>query len=316
MKFTIGWFTNRLDPRFEWFFNSLSNQLAPDDQVRVIAIDFYANTPLRSETLLKDCREDSRITVEFHPPAPNVWNGPHRLTKENHFNAAGARNTAVCLCEDEHLVIADDLSVLMPGWVQAVKEALRRGGITLGCYRKVYDMRVNDGHLEHFRHHEQGMDHRVAHLKTHGPQRAYPSWFYGCSVVLPIEAVMQTNGFPEALCASLAYEDTGMSLMLSNNGWSFLIDPRMMTYESEELHHQPGQHFVRLDPCRGDPNAVPRDDMSHAMLRILEHAKNHPNYFGPEGIRGLRQRVLRGEPFPIMTIPEHCWFTGKLLKDL
>jgi len=72
----------------------------------------------------------------------------------------------------------------------------------------------------------------------------------------------------------------------------------------------------REDPCRGDPHANPRDDKSHALVRLVEKLKHHPNYFGAEGIRGLRKRVLAGEPFPAATIPEHCWFTGKLLSEL
>ena len=58
------------------------------------------------------------------------------------------------------------------------------------------------------------------------------------------------------------------------------------------------------------------DDQSHAVLNIALRSKYHPNYFGDEGIAGLRNRSLSGEPFPMVGIPEHEWYTGTALKYL
>ncbi len=318
MRLTIAWFTNRRDPKLDWFLDSVLSQAEPWDDIRFIIVDFYASEPGRLIGILGDSFASALGNQITHvEPMPSVWNGRHRLTKDNWFNAAGARNTAICLCPDDHLVFADDLSVALPGWLNAAKEAVRRGGITLGCYQKVKNLVVKGGIATSFDEFEDGKDHRLKLLPNQdGPQFAYQSWFYGCSFVSPIESLLAIGGFSDALTATHGYEDGVASVMLRNNGITMEIDPRMKTFESEELHHVHGNHFRRWDPCRGDPNARPRDDASHAMMNIASAVKFHPNHFGEEGIRGLRQRVLRGEPFPIMKTPEHHWFTGKHLSEI
>lgn len=41
-----------------------------------------------------------------------------------------------------------------------------------------------------------------------------------------------------------------------------------------------------------------------------------PNYYGEGGLRAVRNRVLNGEPFPIIQVPDADWFDGQLLKEI
>lgn len=108
----------------------------------------------------------------------------------------------------------------------------------------------------------------------------------------------------------MGYQDVVAGAMLAKHNVKFWFDPRMMTYESDELHHQPGQHFLRVDPGKS-PN-----DKSHKILEMVAGGRiKAPNYFGPGGLREFRERTLRGEPFPIVQIPDREWFTGTPLSE-
>lgn len=134
---------------------------------------------------------------------------------------------------------------------------------------------------------------------------------YGCSLAAPVEAILKANGWPAWDCAGMGYEDSIAGLMMGRNGYLFRYDPRMMTYESDELHGQ-GKPFRRDDP------GVSPNDKSHKLLEIHASTTKCRNEFG-EGIASLadlRQRILSGGQFPIPTTPTHEWFTGKPLPDL
>lgn len=133
---------------------------------------------------------------------------------------------------------------------------------------------------------------------------------YGCSLVAPVEAFLSINGFPEALCDGMGFEDVIAGIMLAKKGYSFQYDCRMLTLEDDDLHSQ-------LPIMKRSDYGVSPNDKSHAVLSIAQTGDGwHPNYFGEDGIRGLRKRVLSGDPFPICRIPEHEWYTGKPLNEL
>lgn len=304
---TIAYTTGRMEPKIEWFFESLHRETRGDcSDLDIIAVDSYFGTPGRHP----NCTLQEFRHVE---PKPTVWQGPGRLTKENWFAKCNALNTALCLAKGPWIAFVDDLSVLMPGWLSAAREAIAGGYVACGAYRKVKNMVVEKGQLVSFDDHPSGNDHRLAAAPTKRPCGS--SWMYGCSTVAPLEAWLEINGAPEALCDGMGYEDTTIGRMMMNNGRQLVFDPALMTYESEELHFV-GPRMRREDPCKGDPNAKPRDDKSHALVRISQTLKAHPNYFSEGGIRGLRERVQAGEPFPQAGIPEHEWFTGQRLADL
>lgn len=305
---TIAYMTNRRDPRIEWFFDSLAWQArAVGWSPNVIVVDFYADEPGRRETIR--AKLPIGFTLTHVPPKPTVWQGPHRLTSRDYFAASNARNTAVCLAPDGWIAYVDDLSVLLPGWLERAFAAVERNQITAGSYEKVYELRVHDGHVVGFRASPQGRDTRYQQGSDTAPVRLGGGAMYGCSVVMPVEALLAINGWDED-CDSMGSEDSICGLMLEFSGWEVYYDRRMRTFESEEAHYfdKPFLRIIKNSPA----------DASWAMLDSVRFGGRHraPNYFGPDGLRGLRARVQAGEPFPIMTIPEHHWCDGQPIREM
>lgn len=300
MTLTIAYITSRQDPKVEWFYDSLRRQLIPQERLTIIVVDYYApTTPIILNSVnLPHCK------VIATAPKPSVWQGAHRLTKEDWFAASNARNTALCLAMDGYLAYVDDLSVLMPGWLAAVREHMVAGRFAFGAYQKVKNLVVESGKPISFEVHAR--DNRI-------PQVSAPvtpcsgRWLYGCSVCGPTEHFLQVGGWPE-FCDGLGFEDCIMGHALQNLGFQMVYDTRMMTLESEE-HHHTGKVFKKSDYGQS-PN-----DKSHAALGIGKQSRYFENYY-EGGIRRMREEVLSGKPFPIARNPQHCWFTSKHLSEL
>lgn len=302
---TIAYMTSRRDCRIEWFLDSLQNQMKPTDSIRVVVVDFWNDE--RPEGWLSEYPSESLIRTA---PKPNVWQGKYKLTKEDWFAASNARNTALCLATDGWIAYVDDLSVLMPHWLQSVREAMNGTKIVLGAYKKVKHLKVEKGIAVSYEEFANGIDSRWPKGRDDKPVTAAGSWLYGCSLAGPVEAFLKVGGWPEALCDSLGSEDYIEGIMLEKAGYEFLYDRRMLTLESDELHWQL-PIMVRTD------KGVSPNDKSHAVLKMaMGGMKFHPNHFGDEGIRGLRQRILRGEPFPFYGIPQHDYYDGQPLSEM
>lgn len=311
MKFTIAYMTCRREPHIEWFLQSLARQCSDVSQ-KIIIVDFYADEPGRREKFAS--LNTGGFQIRHVTPMPSVFQGKHRLTCGNFFDASGSRNTAICLCEDDRIAFIDDLTVLAPEWYSSAKEAVTRAGYTFGSYRKVNNLRVSEGVITGFSDQPNGHDVRRSRVKyIDRPAPCHPDWLFGCSLVVPVESVLQAGGWPEKLCAGMGYEDSAFARIVRNRREPTTFDPRMMTYESEEDHHIPGDRFHRMDPCRCHPCTPVRDDKSHAMLRAVESATVIDNGYD---IRALRKHVLSGGDFPVPTGPTHEWFTGFALGEL
>lgn len=310
MTLTIAYFTNRPDPKIRWFFDSLHRETGGDyTGIKVVVVDFFYGTPGRHP----GC-DLNKVPLTHVAPKPCVWQGPHRLTQQDYFAASNARNTAICHAPDGWIAFVDDLSVLLPGWLNAVREAMREGYIVFGAYKKMKKLIVDNGNVVSYEEFPGGVDSRWNSGRDDRPVTAAGSWLFGCSLAAPVSALVAIGGFPE-ICDGLGMEDCTAGMMLQNRGYNFKYDRRMLTYESEEDHAQLPV-FIREDPCIGDPAARPRNDMSHAALKILQGAKNHPGYFSDGGIAALRQHILAGGEFPIQQHPQHRWFDGIELSKL
>jgi len=296
---SICYFTNRTEPHIEWFLDSLQRQLN-GDSVELIIVDF-----LKLLRPFPFCfRGDVDVDIIHVVPKPSIWQGPHRLTKEDWFDASGARNTAVCLAKGSHIVFVDDLSVLLPGWMDCVRQSIRENYIVFGAYKKMKNLVVENGVVKSFTEHAPDSRLRSA---TGDQTSCGGSWLYGCSLCLPVEAALSVNGFPEDLCGGLGFEDSLFGIALGNTGkYSFRYDRRMMTYESEE------DHFVDK-PFRKTDKGVSPKDKSHSALSIANQSKWFPNQFN---LREMRDAVQRGEPFPIPQNPQHDWFDGQLISEM
>lgn len=296
-----------MEPRIEWFFDSLQNETKEDYRdIKVVVVDFWAE----ERKLL-----NPHAAITHVPPKPTVWQGRHRLTRENYFAASNARNTAICLAEDGWIAFVDDVSVLLPGWLEAVRRGMAENYIVLGAYKKVKDLVVTQGEVKSFTPFPPGVDSRWG---SGDETRAVPaggSWMFGCSMAGPVEAFLQINGFDED-CDSMGSEDYIAGMMLEQNGWAFRYDRRMLTYESEELHHVEAA-FKRIIKARTERSRFAEIDASHTILnRVREGRKAAPNYFGEGGLRTLRKKILNGEPFPIVQIQEHDWRDGQAIREM
>lgn len=297
---TIVYQTFRRDCKIQWFLDSLRREVQGDwSGIRVVVVDYY-----KESREVWYCKCDDFVHVA---PKPCVWQGPHRLTREDYFAASNARNTGLCYAPDGWIAYADDLSILMPGWLTRVREAMEGNYIALGAYKKVKEMVVEHGELKSCVEVESGIDSRWEHGSDDKAVTAAGSWMFGCSVAMPVEALLAVNGWPEDLCDGMGSEDYCTGIAMENNGYSFRYDRRMLTLESEEHHH------IEKPLKRSDYGKSPHDK-SHKALQIAMEAKSFTQSFG--SIRELRQSILNGGSFPIPTEPSTEWFTGTPLKDL
>jgi hypothetical protein len=318
---TIAYITNRLDCRIEWFFDSLWWQWEQTRiPLRLVVVDFFTEEPDRALRVALKAKRFTDLGIELihTAPMPCVWQGKHRLTTRDYFAAANCRNTAICLAPDGWLAYVDDLSVLIPGWLDRVKAAMDSGYIACGTYEKVKELVVQDGIVTTCTHDPAGGDSRLVVARKQyvnsSPPAVYPctgSWLFGCSVVAPVEAFLKINGW-DTDCDSMGAEDYPCGYMLEKQGYKLCLDPKMITWESWELHFVETP-FLRIDK----PNIKGQRDGSNAYLKILLSGRDTaPNYFGEEGIAGVRQRVLKGEPFPIIQCPDRDWRDGQLLSEM
>jgi len=297
MSLTVVYVTYRRDCHVEWFLDSLRHQL-DGDPLNVVIVDHYQ----------KERDWSYPGYIKHVAPKPSVWQGPTRLTKEDYFAASNARNTGLCYAPDGWIAYVDDLSVLLPGWLKAVREAMAGNYIVLGAYKKVKQLNVVNGEVVSFEEFPAGVDSRWDRGKDDGPVIATGSWMFGCSCAMPVEALLACNGWPEHLCDGGGGEDYICGMAMAANGYPFRYDRRMLTYESEEHHHTE-------KPLKRSDYGVSPKDKSHKSLELAMELKEFVN-FSHGSIRDLRAKILAGEPFPVPTMPDKEWFTGIPLGEL
>lgn len=305
---TVCYLTNRREPKAEWFFRSFHRECGGDySGIKMVCVDFFADEPGRREKVAALCG----APLTHIPPAPNVWQGPFRLTTQNYFAAANARNTALCVAPDGYLVFVDDLSVLVPGWLNEVRRAMAHNYVACGSYEKVLDLKVEDGAIVSYKEHEPGKDMRLKKVTSNEPVHCGGGWLFGASVGLPVEALLKVNGF-DTDCDSMGSEDYICGLMMERNGIDIRFCPRMKTLESEELHFVEPP-FLRIIKAGPTPKEI---DASHRILNMVLRGGRHtaPNYCN---YREVRQKVLfENQPFPIIQSPQHDWRDGQPLSTM
>lgn len=314
--FTIAYMTNRKNPRIRWFFDSLNRELEDNySDVKLVVVDFYAqrsrdwgttNVKNRQAAFKKQAHCDFLHV----PPKPTVWQGPHRRAGRDWFAASNARNTALCYAEGEYLVCVDDLSVLLPGWLDWLKYAMERRWVACGAYKKMLNLDVRQGNVFSCTEHEQGVDTRLGHYDNSMPTRVTGNAAFGCSFAAPIEALLEVNGWDEDN-DSMSGEDYCCGIMLEKQGYLLYYLPGMMTYESEEAHAEDKPFLRHIKPYQGSR------DSSHRMLDWVKSGnrpKGH-NYDGCD-LRELRERILAGGEFPVTGLPEHDWRDGQPICEM
>lgn len=301
---TIAYGTSREEPKLEWFVSSLIRQYQASNPIplTLVVVDFRWNKKRL------ECLRDAPFEVVYVIPKPSVWQGEFRLTSTDYWAASNSRNTALCHAKDGWIAYVDDLSVAMPGWLDAVKDSMKFNGITLGAYKKVNNLNVQNGVAVGWKEFPSGIDSRWNKGKENDAVPVSGELMFGCSCVIPVEALLTINGWPEFV-DGMSFEDVLTGICLENAGYKFRYDRRLLTFESEELHHV-GTVMKRCD------KGVSPNDKSHAALNIARQSKYFPNYFGEGGIRALRQHILNGGEFPVVGIPDSDWYDKQPLSEM
>ncbi len=305
---TIVYVTARHEPKVEWFFDSLSLQ-CQSDNIRVIVVDTFYNQNGRGKyvgSAFGRATISDKNKLKHVEPKPTIWQGEHRITKEDFWAKSNALNTGIALCDTEWIAFLDDRSVLMPGWLQCVQDSMIHTYAVCGSYEKRAHMRVTNGEISN--HGELlGTDIRT--------QRGFPhltSDWYGGSGALPLEWCLRVNGFAEKYCDGLGFEDIQFGITLRNNGFDMRYDSRMRIVEDRTQGEIDGA-LKRGSKPSPDPNNIylAKD---YQILEFMKDSKVSGNSYD---LSELRNKVLKGEPFPPPCVLDHYdWFDGQWVGDM
>lgn len=316
MSLTIVYITFRQRPRFEWFARSLDRefrQVGIDRaQVQILVIDgrLWKDGDTRRSELLD--ASEGKICFEHHSPKPNVWQGPHRLTKTEFFCAASVRNTAFALARGSHVIFVDDLSVLLPGWLAAHVRAAEGEYTLCGTTCKNNDILVGgEGNILSFSPFPPGQDSRLPYL--HGDlQSCTGSWLFGGTFSVPMSFALEVNGQDE-INDTIGGEDYDFGFRLERAGCAVKISRLCGTIEDEAGHHAEAP-MIRLDKPWPGPDGP---YTSNLLLNRLVRDKDRKLAVGNDfNLRQLRDCVLAGQSFPVPTTPTVHWADGQPLADM
>ena len=122
---TFIYTTCRKDPKFQWFVDSLYNQVIEEkfdcSKIEIVLVDFE----LQYDESRKDTMANiinNRFDFIHISSKPSPWQGKHRLTSRDCFSASLARNTGIGYAKHNYIVFIDDLSILSPGSFKNIVE--------------------------------------------------------------------------------------------------------------------------------------------------------------------------------------------------
>jgi len=295
-EITVAYICGRKEPRIEWMLDSLCSQIT-GERIHVIIVDFHGRS-------LDGDRWPKLASLRTAPPKPTIWQGPHRITRDNWWAKSSSSNTAIVLCETPWLQFLDDRLVLAPGWLARVREAATGQYVVCGSYEKRVGMRVEGGTIT-----ELGSSIGVDPRRGTVAHRAPGSWLFGCNFGLPLEWVLAVNGFEEGV-DGLASEDSIFGKMLENAGYPIRYDAAMRVVEDRSQETGGSDVWQTLPTDRDrvlesvdcqmrriDKGRSPVDKSHAALARFATRRRTDPA-FTPD-LRTLRARVRSGAGFPV-----------------
>lgn len=319
---TIVYTTHRPEPRFEWFADSLLAQLGDDrEELELIVVDGLADEERRRRF---EAAAGGRLALRVVAAKPTPWNGPYRLTGNEYFGAASARNTGIVCAASPYVVFQDDCSVALPGWWDEVRQAARARNVVAGACHGHRRMVVEDGALVRSRAGTDGLDRRWSLGADDRPVRVTGGHLGGGSFGVPRALLVELNGFDE-LCDPIGVEVAQLGRRLELAGTPILYSRRMLAIRSSERHEQ--DVLRRLDKSTDSDDYMARLaefgvahrffdgtwSSSNMVLDLLFGTREPTslgNYYELEGLdeAGL---VGVGERFPL----DH-WFDGRPFAEL
>jgi hypothetical protein len=299
VNLSVIYITSREKPLLEWFFDSLRLQVKPNDRVQVIVVRLIRRTAWEVHFW------NGALIVE---PKPTVWQGPHRVTSKNWWAASNSRNTGICLAQHAWLSFLDDRCVLLPGWLDCIRQAQAGKYAVFGSYEKRTGMVVEGGVIKHSGI-VIGEDSREKYVREHwaaaAPVKCPGEWSFGCNIVCPLEWALAVNGFDE-ICDGAGFEDPFFGLNLEHSGYPTYYDHRMRMIEDrtpEEL----GEPIMKRD------KGLSPYDKSHQLQEMLVNRKTASH---PINLRAIRADVMRGLPFPMPWGPTHDFFDNQPIAEM
>jgi hypothetical protein len=320
---SVVYLTHRRNPRFEWFVEAFARQVG-DDDVEVLFVDGL-HSPDRSAALDELVR--GRFAWRHLPAKPNPWNGPQRLTRDEYFAPASARNTGLVCVRSPYLVFCDDCAVPMPGWWDEARAAARHGYVVAGAYEKHEEMVVEDGLLVGGRPASEGRDVRDWRWKQGDAEALVQvggADLYGCSFGAPRELLLAVNGSDE-LCDPIGWSDCQLGLRLQRQGATIFYSRRMLTVESIDQYKEepvllklnrslePEAYMQRLRDFGLEERSGDRDWSNLSMLYDLSYAAGTWSLGNAYDLGALREADL---PATVAGFEERYWFDGVPLAEL
>ena len=320
--------TCRKNPKFEWFVDSLYNQIIEEkfdiSNIEIIMVDFELQYDDTRRDRMKQIVND-RFKFVHVEPMPSPWQGKHRLSSRDCFSASLARNTGVCYVSSDYVFFIDDLCVLEPGSFKYMAEYATKKIVVAFAYKKVWDLEVESGSIVNKREHEGGIDFRLKQGDSF--RQIGGSQLYGYSGS-PLSVLLSVNGYDE-ICNSVAGEDYQYGMRVEKIKTPIFYSRHVLFYESEDLADQ-GNVFLRRDPLlteeqyselmkryniltRWTPGA--RTDVSHLILDMLTRNKSWTEG-NDYNLTDLKKTIQSGESFQTFFDVNMKTIEGVLLKDL
>lgn len=295
---TIVYTTGRREPKFNWFMDSLIGQLTQHEleTIQIMIVD--VNAPEFVPKSIRFC------------PKPTRWQGRYRQTGEDWWAAANARNSGLAACMTGWICFIDDRCVLLPGWFQGLRDAMRERYAVFGSYQKRVGMQVENGEIT-VEGEITGEDNRVDVLRDAGQPIDAPSdcagkYCYGCTVALPTGWALKIGGFEEA-CDGTGFEDVIFGLMMENHGMPMKFDPRMVMIEDRSPEAMASGYR------REDKDISPKDK-SHRMLEVLGSSYSTTNR---AALFQSRKSIIFSGTFPLIYgTSNQDWYDGQPISEL
>jgi hypothetical protein len=262
---SIVYITERDEPRFEWFADSLANQLAEagdarsersehGEVVELIVVD-GRHSPERAAEFARIVGD--RFPMRHVPPKPTPYNSAHRLTERPYSAISSARNTGIVHAGAPYVVFVDDCCLLADGWWREVADAAANGYVLAGTYENRLNMRVERGRLLRDDGLGAGAAARDSRWELGDDQalvQIVGGQLFGCGLGAPRALLLQINGFDE-LCDPIGGEDSNLGIRLEWSGARIFLSRRMLAIKDGERHR--GDTTLRLD--RGHAPHSPLD---------------------------------------------------------
>lgn len=319
---SVVYATHRPDPHFGWFADSLAAQLGDDAlELEVIVVDGLADGERQRRF---EAGVGGRFAARVVSAKPTPWNGPYRLTGNEYYAGAAARNTGIVCASAPYVVFQDDCSVLMPGWWAEVCAAARAGRILAGASHGHRRMVVEDGLLTGSRADPAGIDRRWRYGGDPAPVRIAGGELGQGGFAAPRETLLAINGFDE-LCDPIGVELSQLGRRLEVAGETILYSRRMLAVRSLERNLQ--DVVRRLDKAIDSTAYMERLAESGVSTRFYDGAWTASSFlldllYGTREVAAVANGyelssldeaglAATGESFPL----DH-WFDGQPLAEL